>query len=110
MTTFSTLDAIVRGANESESVQQLLKGERRVIQFNAGSSSFLLTIREDGKAELRQGTDAGATVTLTAEDGVMDDVLSGRINGMQAFMAGKLKLSGNIVAAQKLVSVLEKMK
>ncbi len=110
MPSYATLDELVRRLNASADLKQQLKGEKRLVQFLIDGDSFFLQINEDGSAELRQGTDGSPAVTITASDAVMDDVLTGRLNGIQAFITGKLKLSGNIMAAQKLVSALEKAK
>lgn len=47
----------------------------------------------------KQGT---PDCTLTVDDDVITDIFKGKEDAMQAFMSGKLKVSGNILAAQKL--------
>lgn len=110
MPSFETLESLVQKLNASGSVKAQLKGERRAIRFMVDSDSFLLLLKEDGSAELMRESDTPPTVTLTASDAVMEDILGGRLNGVQAFLTGRLRIGGDIVAAQKLVSVLEKTK
>lgn len=110
MPSYNTLDGLVGKLNASDAVKSQLKGESRVVQFLIDGEKFVLFIREDGSAELKQGAESMPTVTLTATDTTMDEILTGKLNGVQAFITGKLKLSGNIMAAQKLVSALEKAK
>jgi putative sterol carrier protein len=43
-------------------------------------------------------------MTMTADAKDFGDVLMGRANGMQYFMQGKLKLSGDLNLAMKLTS------
>lgn len=108
MPTYEVLDDIVKRANQSEKLREQLKGDSRVVQFDVDGGKFVLQIREDGSMRLERGSSESPTVTLTASGDVMDGILAGKMNGVQAFITGKLKLSGNIMAAQKLVSALEK--
>lgn len=40
--------------------------------------------------------------TLSIEDDVAVEIFSGKLDAMKAFMSGKLKIGGNVLAAQKL--------
>lgn len=108
MQSYETLDGLVSKLNQRDDIKGKLSGERRLVQFQVDGEDFFLLINEDGSAELKKGTEQSPTVTLTASDQVLGEVLSGKLNGVQAFLTGKLKLNGNIMEAQKLVSVLEK--
>jgi len=44
---------------------------------------------------------------LTADSQDFKDVLTGRVNGMQYFMMGKLKLSGDLNLAMKLTQIFK---
>lgn len=110
MPSYNTLDGIVNRLNQSADVKAQLSGQRKVVQFNVDGNAFMLQINEDGSAELKKGIDAAPTVTLTASDEVMEGILAGKVNGVQAFMTGKLKLTGNIMEAQKLVSALDRVR
>merc|ERR1712087_146661 len=46
-------------------------------------------------------------VTLTLVDADFVAMAEGKLDGMQAFMGGKLKISGNMMLAQKLATILE---
>ncbi len=110
MPSYNTLEGLVSKLNASDAVKSQLKGERKIVQFLTDGDKFVLLIREDGSAELKPGAESLPTVTLSATEATMNDILTGKLNGVQAFITGKLKLSGNIMAAQKLVSALEKAK
>ncbi|XP_067642169.1 peroxisomal multifunctional enzyme type 2 [Eurosta solidaginis] len=81
---------------------------------------FLYKITKDGKmakewtldcknAKAYEGPAQGIKVdtTLTVADDDMVDIALGRLNPQSAFMKGKLKISGNIMLAQKLTPLLK---
>jgi putative sterol carrier protein len=74
-----------------------------VIQYdvNAGGKvhSYQLKIA-DGKCELVKGAGGPARVTLALAMADFLRLVSGKLNGMQAFMTGKLKLTGDMMFAQ----------
>lgn len=59
-------------------------------------------------AKVFEGAPEGkADTTLTIADADMVDLALGKLNPQAAFMKGKLKISGNIMAAQKLGPLLK---
>jgi len=74
-----------------------------VIQYdiNVGGTvhSFQLKIA-GGKCELVKGAAGPARVTLALQAPDFLRLVTGKLNGMQAFMAGKLKLTGDMMFAQ----------
>jgi putative sterol carrier protein len=52
------------------------------------------------------GNHAKADVTITMADADMVSMAEGKLDGMQAFMGGKLKIKGNMMLAQKLGGIL----
>jgi len=48
--------------------------------------------------------------TITMADADLMAMAEGKLDGMQAFMGGKLKIKGNMMLAQKLQSILEAAK
>ncbi|MCY4177956.1 MAG: SCP2 sterol-binding domain-containing protein [Endozoicomonadaceae bacterium] len=80
--------------------------------FEIGDSSICLysvifnTIKIDnGNNEIGDGSIDEPTVTLTTDKKTLEGVIDGSINGMQAFMMGKLKFSGNMGLAMKLKDI-----
>lgn len=60
------------------------------------------------KGEVFAGTPTGKVdTTLTVADADMVDIALGKLNPQQAFMKGKLKITGNIMLTQKLVPLLK---
>ena len=58
----------------------------------------------EGKCEVTQGAPSGpATMTLTADSSDYVKIFTGELDGMQAFMQGKLKLGGDLNLAMKMM-------
>lgn len=73
-----------------------------VIQFNVGDEKWTVDLK-NAPGSVKQGPAEKADVTLTlpkSED--FFAMASGKLNGQQAFMQGKLKIAGNMSYAMKL--------
>ena len=76
------------------------------IQFHMGgeqSGDWYATIK-DGGCKINEGTIDDPTMALTADGEDYIDVVTGKLDGMQAFMQGKLKLKGDMNLAMKMTS------
>lgn len=60
-----------------------------------------------GKCTVHEGEASDPDVTLKMEDDDLVDLLTGELNGMTAFMTGKLQVDGDIMLAQKLSSLFD---
>ena len=79
------------------------------IQFKftgAEPGEWYATIK-DGKVEVAQGTHSSPKMTLTADSADYVKIFTGELDGMQAFMAGKLKLAGDLNLAMKLTQMFK---
>lgn len=73
-----------------------------VFQFNIeDDSNFNVTIK-DGTCAIAQGDAAAPNVTLIMDSDTLNGVMTGETDGMQAFMAGKLRAEGDMMLALKL--------
>lgn len=82
------------------------EGVEAVIQYHLTGDEggdWVITIHE-GKCTVREGTLENPTMTLTADAQDFKDVLTGKADGMQYFMQGKLKLAGDLNLALKLTT------
>jgi len=59
-------------------------------------------IIEDGKCELKEGTDPNPSVTISISDQDWLSIQSGKLNSQMAFMMGKLRVAGDMGLAMKL--------
>jgi len=80
------------------------KGMNAVFQFDIsgeGGGNWNVTVKE-GTCQVQEGKAGSPTVTLTLSGDTWLGMVNKQINGMQAFMSGKLKLSGDIMLAQRI--------
>ncbi len=62
---------------------------------------------KDGKCEVAKGAHASPKMTLTADSADYVKIFTGELDGMQAFMGGKLKLAGDLNLAMKLTQMFK---
>ncbi|MBS4021674.1 MAG: SCP2 sterol-binding domain-containing protein [Dethiobacter sp.] len=84
------------------------KGVNGVFQFELtgdDGGNFYLTVA-DGAVSLADGSSGSpnVTITMTATDYVA--MMEGKLNSTSAFMAGKLKIKGDMGLAMKLQSII----
>jgi putative sterol carrier protein len=60
----------------------------------------------DGKAVVSEGTYASPDITITMASNDFADMIGGKLDGMTAFMGGKLKVKGDMMLAMQLQSLL----
>jgi putative sterol carrier protein len=80
------------------------EGVDTLIQFHLTGEEggdWAVTIK-DGKCTVVEGTADNPKMTLTADALDYKNVVTGKMNPMQAFMTGKLKLAGDLTQAMKL--------
>jgi len=76
-----------------------------VLQFNISTPAYA-TIK-GGACTISEGSAPSPDVSLTMEDNDLVALFKGELNGMQAFMTGKLQVDGDLMLAQRLSSFFE---
>lgn len=71
---------------------------------------WMLDLKNGGGSCEECGPEAEADVTLTTDSRLVVDMFRGEISPTSAFMGGKMKLKGNLVAAMQLESLMGKIK
>ena len=71
-----------------------------VLQFNTSTPAYA-TIK-NGECTITEGTADNADVTLIMEDDDLIQLFKGELNGMTAFMTGKLQVEGDMMLGQRL--------
>ncbi len=91
-------------------IPEKAQGVNSVIHFKftgAEAGDWNAVIR-DGKVAVAQGAPATpANMTLTADSQDYIKILTGELDGMQAFMQGKIKLAGDLNLAMKLMQMFK---
>ena len=78
-----------------------------VFQFDIhgdGGGAWSVTVR-DGACAVEQGTHDAPRVTITMSDENWLALVNRRLNGVQAFMTGKLKVKGDLMLAQRIYAL-----
>jgi putative sterol carrier protein len=83
------------------------KGVHAVFQFELsgdGGSTFHVSV-DDGTMAVHDGAAASpsTTIKMNSEDYVQ--MVNGKLSGTMAFMKGKLKVTGNVMLAQKMQNI-----
>jgi putative sterol carrier protein len=90
-------------------IPEKAQGVDAIIQFRftgAEPGEWIATIK-DGKVEVGRGTDPSPRMTLTADSSDYVKIFTGELDGMQAFMQGKIKLAGDLNLAMKLMQMFK---
>jgi putative sterol carrier protein len=80
-----------------------------VIQFKftgAEAGDWYAVIKE-GKVTVEKGEHPSPKMTLTADSSDYVKIFTGELDGMQAFMQGKIKLAGDLNLAMKLTQMFK---
>ena len=83
-------------------------GTEAIVQFNISKPAHIII--KGGSCSLVEGSAANADVSLTMEDDDLVALLKGDLNGMTAFMTGKLQLDGDMMLAQRMTSFFDASK
>jgi putative sterol carrier protein len=90
-------------------VPEKASGLEAIIQFKftgAEAGEWFVTIK-DGKCRVDPGHVPAPKLTVSADSGDFARIITGEMDGMQAFMQGKLKLAGDFNLATKLLTLFK---
>merc|ERR1712050_433290 len=89
----------------------LVKQGGAVFQFVISDTDvkFFMDLK-NGAGSAGFGEAPSADCTITMADADFMAMADGKLDGMQAFMGGKLKIKGNMMLAQKLQGIIEASK
>ena len=83
------------------------KGLNAVFQFELsgdGGGSYNIAVN-DGSMEVKEGTAATPSVTIKMAADDYLKLVNGQLNGTMAYMKGQMKVTGNLMLAQKMQAV-----
>lgn len=76
-------------------------------KFTGAEAGDWYAVIKDGKVTVEKGTHDSPKMTLTADSSDYVKIFTGELDGMQAFMQGKLKLAGDLNLAMKLTQMFK---
>merc|ERR1712060_875785 len=79
----------------------------QLVISDGGADGKLCLDLKNGNGSAVRGEGEKPDVTITMADADFVAMSEGKLDGMQAFMSGKLKIAGNMMLAQKLGDILE---
>ncbi len=82
--------------------QQAAAGLEASIQFSIPDAGDCYLLVSDGQCFLHEGISPEPTACLSMDLQTLIEVLNGTLNGMQAFMFGRIKAAGNMTHATRL--------
>ncbi|MFZ5650784.1 MAG: SCP2 sterol-binding domain-containing protein [Bacillota bacterium] len=85
------------------------KGVNGVFQFEIGGDepmNFFFQL-DDGVPTVGEGAADSSNITISMASSDFKDLVDGKLNGMMAFMSGKLKIKGDMSLAMKLESIIK---
>ncbi len=110
MSSFNVVKEIVNLAGNMAALKNELAGFSKSFQIKPSDGSPYYVDIKDGVMNLREGEMTGASATVSATDQVLSDVFTGKTDAVKAFMQGQLKVSGDVFSAQKLTSIISKIR
>ncbi|MGA2488931.1 MAG: SCP2 sterol-binding domain-containing protein [Anaerolineales bacterium] len=72
----------------------------------AQAADWYFTIK-DGKCTITQGIAPAAKLTVTTDSADFIKIFTGKMDGMQAFMRGKIRIAGDMSLALKLLALFK---
>ena len=78
------------------------------VQFNI--STPMHVVIKNGTCKTKEGASGSPDVSITMEDEDLVSLMKGELNGMTAFMTGKLQLEGDLSLAQRMFGFFDSNK
>ena len=78
------------------------------VQFNISTPMHIVI--KNGTCATRDGASGSPDVSITMDDDDLVSLMKGELNGMTAFMTGKLQLEGDLMLAQRMFGFFDSSK
>ncbi len=77
------------------------------LKFTGAEAGDWYAAIKDGACTVEQGAHPSPKMTLSADSADYVKIFTGELDGMQAFMQGKIKLAGDLNLAMKLMTMFK---
>lgn len=78
------------------------QGMNEIFQFNLDEGEQFHVFINNSECSVEDGVHSNPSVSLNMPTSTLVELMNGSLDGIQAFMQGKLKATGNIMLAAKL--------
>lgn len=89
-------------------VADAIDGMDCTVQLNLSAPAYLVI--RDNSVNVHEGTTDAADISLNASDEDLISILTGKLDGVSAFMAGKLQLEGDLMLAKQVPTFFDSAK
>ena len=90
---------------EDPSVLQKINGVYKFVITKDGEKKVWTVDAKNAPGGVSEGEQGKADCTITIDDEDYVELITGKANGQQLFMSGKLKIAGNMALAMKLATL-----
>lgn len=108
MTSKDILSELATKASANSEVMKAVGGTEKLYQINPADSPHYYVSVGNGAIQIKDGDSNSPAATISATDAMLSDLFLGKVDPVQSFMTGKLKVSGDIFGAQKLTDLMKK--
>lgn len=105
MNSYETMKEVLSGIEIPQDRVKSITG--KIFLFKPSDSAEFFVEVGDSGLDVKEGTNSSPSVTISGTDVVLSAVLSGKEDAIGAFLSGKIKVSGDVMLAQKIVSMLK---
>ncbi|MGP6219737.1 SCP2 sterol-binding domain-containing protein [Caldiplasma sukawensis] len=110
MSSFDTLNGMIQKYGEKDVVKKEISGMNNVFQFIPEDGEPYFVSISQGKIEMKTGKNEKPTTTIKGTDEVLEQLMTGKLDPVMAFMSRKISVSGDIMSATKITGVMKKLK
>ena len=108
MSSKDILKEIAAKASSNPEILKSISGSEKQYQVNPADSTHYYVSVGNSSLKVIDGDSASPAATISATDALLSDLFQGKVDPVQSFMTGKLKVSGDIFGAQKLTDLMKK--
>ncbi len=106
MNSFETMKEVLAGVTVPEDALKSMTG--KIFLFKpSDSQEFYVEVTQEG-LNLKEGGSETSSVSISGSDSTIADILSGKQDAVSAFLGGKIKVSGDVMLAQRIVSLIKR--
>jgi Putative sterol carrier protein len=108
MSSIEFLKKTVEMLDQKPEIKKEILSFKKVFQIEISDGNPYYVDLTSDSVKIIEGKHPSPNATIIAQDQVLEDVFSGKLDGVKAFMTGKLKIKGDAFSVQKLSSTINK--